>query len=109
MLIAAVRTFESYTAEGYAMYMEEKIQMGRVKMPGWARALAVVVGVISLIVGFLVLVFPGLGFLLVAYFIAFALLVLGVDRVATGISGHTYEIRAVQTGEQAPAQQKPTV
>jgi uncharacterized membrane protein HdeD (DUF308 family) len=109
MLIAAVRTFESYTADGNVMYMEEKIQMGRAKMPGWARALAVVVGVISLIVGFLVLVFPGLGFLLVAYFIAFALLMLGADRIATGISGHTYEMKVVQTREQAPAQQKPTV
>ena len=89
------------------MDMEEQIQMGKVKMPSWARALAVAVGAISLVAGFLVLVFPGLGLLVVVYFLAFALVMLGVDRIAMGISGHTYEIR-VRPGEQAPAQQQPT-
>lgn len=89
--------------------MEQEVQMGRVRMPGWARALAVVVGVISLIAGFLVLVFPGLGLLVVVYFLALALLMLGVDRIALGLSGHTYEIKVAKPGEQAPAQEKPTM
>ena len=107
MLITAVRTFESYTTDGYAMNMEETIHMGRVRMPDWARALAVTVGVISLVAGLLVLIFPGLGVLFVVYFLAFALLMLGMDRIATGVSGYTYEIKAVKTEEQAPARQNP--
>ena len=86
----------------------EEINFGRVRMPSWARALAVVVGVISLVAGFLVLVFPGLGLLVVVYFLAIALMMLGADRIAMGISGHTYEIKVARAGEQAPAQQKPT-
>lgn len=64
-----------------------------ISLPGWARALGIVVGIFSLIAGFLVLVFPGLGLLLVAYFIAFALIMLGVERLAMGISGHAYQVK----------------
>ena len=91
------------------MHMQEEIRFGKAKMPSWSRALAIAVGVISLAAGFLVLVFPGLSFLLVAYFIAFALIMLGVDRISLGFSGHTYEITVAKSAEQQPAQQKPTV
>ena len=64
-----------------------------VKLPNWARTLGVIVGVLSLVAGFLVLVFPGLGILTVVYFLAFALIMLGVERLAMGITGHAYSIK----------------
>ena len=47
-----------------------EVEVGRVSVPDWARALAVIVGVLSLIAGFLVLIFPGLGILAVVYVLA---------------------------------------
>jgi uncharacterized membrane protein HdeD (DUF308 family) len=70
-----------------------------ISLPGWARTLAVIVGILSLIAGFLVLIFPGLGILTVVYFLAFALIFIGVERLAAGITGHAYGIK---TKEQSP-------
>ena len=64
------------------------------KLPSWARALAVVVGLVTLVAGFLVLVFPALGVLFVVYILAFALILLGVERLGMGITGHAYTITA---------------
>jgi len=64
-----------------------------VKLPDWARALGVIVGILSLVAGFFVLVFPGLGVLAVVYLLAFALIMLGVERLAMGITGHAYRIK----------------
>ena len=64
------------------------------KLPGWARALAVVVGLVTLVAGFLVLVFPALGVLFVVYILAFALILLGVERLGMGITGHAYTVTA---------------
>ena len=68
-------------------------EVGRVSLPDWARTLAVIVGLLSLVAGFLILIFPGLGVLAVVYILAFALMMLGVDRLATGISGQAYRIK----------------
>jgi len=64
-----------------------------VKLPDWARVLGVFVGILSLIAGFLILVFPGLGVLTVVYLLAFALIMLGVERLAMGITGHAYRLK----------------
>lgn len=65
------------------------------KMPRWARELAAVVALVSRAAGVLVLIFPRLGFLFVVYFLAFALVLLGVERLGMSITGHgfTYERR----------------
>jgi uncharacterized membrane protein HdeD (DUF308 family) len=76
-----------------------EVEVGGVSLPGWARTLAVFVGVLSLIAGFLILVFPGLGILTVVYVLAFALMMLGVERITMGITGHAYGIKKK---EQAP-------
>jgi len=70
-----------------------EVEMGRVSLPDWARALAIFVGLLSLISGFLIVIFPGLGVIAVVYILAFALMMLGVDRLAMGISGHSYGIK----------------
>lgn len=71
-----------------------EVEVGRVSLPDWARTLAVIVGVLSIIAGFLILVFPGLGVLTVVYVLAFALIMLGVDRLTAGITGHAYGIKS---------------
>jgi uncharacterized membrane protein HdeD (DUF308 family) len=68
----------------------EKFEVQVRKLPTWARALGVVVGLASLAAGFLVLLFPALGLLFVVYMLAFALILLGIERLAMGITGHAY-------------------
>lgn len=65
-------------------------QMAKATLPGWARALAVVVGIISLILGIVVLVFPGLAILTLVFLLAIAFLFIGIDRLMAGITGHPY-------------------
>jgi uncharacterized membrane protein HdeD (DUF308 family) len=55
--------------------------------------LAAIVGVLSLVAGLGILVFPGLGVLLVVYMLAFAMIMLGVERLAMGITGQAYGIK----------------
>ncbi len=59
-------------------------------LPRWARIFGIVVGVVSILAGVLVLVYPGLGLFVVVYLLAFALILLGFERLAMGISGHPY-------------------
>ena len=70
-----------------------EVEVGKVSLPNWARTLAAIVGVLSLVAGFGILVFPGLGVLLVVYVLAFALIMLGVERLAMGITGQAYGIK----------------
>jgi uncharacterized membrane protein HdeD (DUF308 family) len=70
------------------------METDKITIPGWARALAIIGGILSIMAGFLILVFPGLGVLLVAYFLAFALIMLGTERLVVGISAHAYTIKA---------------
>jgi uncharacterized membrane protein HdeD (DUF308 family) len=60
------------------------------KLPDWYRALAVVVGLISISLAFVVLLDPGLALLTIVFLLGFALLVMGIDRVIAGITGHPF-------------------
>ncbi|MEE9592536.1 MAG: DUF308 domain-containing protein [Thermoplasmata archaeon] len=51
-------------------------------LPGWLRALGVVVGILALILWVLVLVFPGFGAVLLIAFLAVGLIFHGIDRVS---------------------------
>ncbi len=57
-------------------------------LPTWYRAFALIVGVISIALALVVLVEPVLALWLVIFLLAFALLVMGIDRIVTGITGH---------------------
>jgi uncharacterized membrane protein HdeD (DUF308 family) len=59
-------------------------------LPGWARAFAIVVGIIALIAAAVVLLFPGVAILTLVFFLALALLFIGIDRLISGITGHPY-------------------
>jgi hypothetical protein len=60
------------------------------KLPDWYRAIAIVVGVLSIALAFVVLAFPGLALLTLVFLLAFALLVIGVDRLLAGVTGHPW-------------------
>ena len=51
-------------------------------LPGWLRALGIVVGILALILWILVLVFPGFGAPLLIAFLAVGLIFHGIDRLS---------------------------
>jgi uncharacterized membrane protein HdeD (DUF308 family) len=59
-------------------------------LPMWYRVLAIVVGVISIVLALVVLADPALGLFLLVFLLGFALLVIGIDRLVTGVTGHWF-------------------
>jgi uncharacterized membrane protein HdeD (DUF308 family) len=66
------------------------IEENKVKLVGWVRALSIIVGIASLLVGFSVLIFPGLGVLLLVTLLSVGLVFVGFERLIVGISGKIY-------------------
>jgi len=60
------------------------------KLPMWYRALAVIVGVMALVSALIVLADPVLAVWLLILLLAVGLLVIGMDRLVAGISGHPF-------------------
>jgi hypothetical protein len=60
------------------------------KLPTWYRALAVLVGVVSIVLALIVIADPVLGLAALVFLLALALLVMGVDRLMAGITGHPF-------------------
>lgn len=56
-------------------------------MSNRARAILIVVGVLLLAIGAVILIRPGLGVLVLAYLIAFGLIIIGLERLVMGILG----------------------
>ncbi len=59
-------------------------------LPTWYRVLAIVVGVVSIVLALVVLADPALGLFLLVFLLGFALLVIGIDRLVTGVTGHMF-------------------
>jgi uncharacterized membrane protein HdeD (DUF308 family) len=57
------------------------------KMPGWVRAAEIVIGLVSLFVGFLVIAYPGLGFFTLEVILAVGLIFLGSRDIVLGSMG----------------------
>jgi uncharacterized membrane protein HdeD (DUF308 family) len=70
--------------------VKQLIEENKVKLLGWVRALSIIVGLASLIVGFSVLIFPGLGMLFLVYLLSVGLIFVGFERLIVGISGEIY-------------------
>lgn len=62
----------------------------QITLPGWYRALAIIVGVIAISIGITCLIFPGIALWLVVFLLGFFLLVIGIDRIITGATGHMF-------------------
>jgi len=60
------------------------------KLPTWYRAFAVTVGLLSIVLALVVLVEPLLALWLLIFFLAFALLLMGIDRLVAGVTGHPF-------------------
>ena len=67
---------------------EVSMATGAVKLPMWYRTLAVIVGVLSIALALIVLVEPLLALWLLIFFLALALLMMGIDRLVAGVTGH---------------------
>ncbi len=59
-------------------------------LPGWYRALAIVVGLVAILLAFVVLADPALGLATLVLLLGFALLVIGLDRLIAGVTGHPF-------------------
>lgn len=68
--------------------MEER----KIRLPGWMRALSVVVGIICLLGGLTTLIFPGLGILFLVTLVSVGLIFIGIERLVIGISGSAYQL-----------------
>ncbi|HYA70971.1 MAG TPA: hypothetical protein VEH28_06355 [Thermoplasmata archaeon] len=60
------------------------------KLPMWYRAFAIIVGVFSIALALIVLVEPLLALWLLIFFLALALLFIGMDRLVAGVTGHPF-------------------
>lgn len=60
------------------------------KLPTWYRAFAIIVGVVSIALALVVLVEPLLALWLLIFLLGFALLVIGLDRLVAGVTGHPF-------------------
>jgi len=66
------------------------VQPTPLTLPAWYRGLAVVVGVIAIILAFVVLLDPVLAVATLILLLAFALLIIGIDRLVAGVTGHAF-------------------
>jgi uncharacterized membrane protein HdeD (DUF308 family) len=59
------------------------------KSPGWMRAVQIGLGIIALILSAYVLAFPAITFVTIVYVLGIVLLIVGIERVISGIFEHT--------------------
>ena len=60
---------------------------GAAPMSGGMRALLIIFGLIVAVFGLIVIFFPAIGAYTYAFFVSLALIVIGIDAIASGISG----------------------
>jgi hypothetical protein len=70
--------------------VEVSMAAAPMKLPMWYRTLAVIVGVFSIALALIVLVEPLLALWLLIFFLALALLMMGIDRLVAGVTGHPF-------------------
>lgn len=70
--------------------MAETIEEGAVELPGWMRALAIIVGIISIVAAIIILIYPAIAVATLITLLAIGLLLMGIERLAIGISGRAY-------------------
>lgn len=78
--------------------MEEDVQL-----PGWMRALAIIVGIITIIAAVIAIINPLIALRTLVILFSVSLLFIGIDRLATGISGKPYRLVAHRRARAATA------
>ena len=78
------------------------------RMSGWSRALAIILGLFVIGVGFTAIFYPAIvvGFLTVLFAISF--IMLGLWAVSMGVSGQRVKVVAPQTTRTEPSSRQPT-
>ena len=66
----------------------------RGRHPRWTKALLIGAGILSLILGGLVMVYPLLGVVVAATFLAIGLMFSGIQMIAAGVRGRPSEVRS---------------
>ncbi len=57
-------------------------------LPTWFRSILIILGVLSIFLSFIVIVFPTLGYLSLIFLLAWGFLLTGIGRIAVGVSGY---------------------
>lgn len=68
------------------------------QLTGWMRTLIIIVGIVSIIAAIIVLIYPGIAVRTITIALAIGLLVIGMDRLASGVSGIRYRSVAREKG-----------
>ncbi|CAN5552884.1 hypothetical protein BH18THE2_BH18THE2_36750 [soil metagenome] len=63
--------------------------MSETKSPGWMRAVQIGLGIIALVLSAYVLAFPAITFVTIVYVLGIVLLIVGIERVISGIFEHS--------------------
>ncbi len=66
------------------------MQSTSMMLPMWYRGFAVLVGLLSIALAIIVLADPALGLFALVFLLAFALMIIGIDRLVAGITGHPF-------------------
>ncbi len=61
-----------------------------IQLSGWMRSIAIISGIIAIIAAIVVIAYPAIGLRTIAVTLGIGLLLIGIDRLATGISGRPY-------------------
>jgi hypothetical protein len=77
------------------------------RLPAWYRGFAIFIGILSMVLAFVVLADPGLGVALLIILLAFALIIIGIDRLVAGITGHPFGLTMNPLGALTPASSPP--
>ena len=64
------------------------MSVAETKSPGWMRAVQIGLGIIALILSVYVLAFPGITFVTIVWVLGIVLLVVGIERIISGIFEH---------------------
>src|SRR5687768_7835931 len=65
------------------------MSVAETKSPGWMRAVQIGLGIIALILSAYVLAFPAMTFVTIVYVLGIVLLIVGIERVISGIFEHS--------------------
>ncbi len=88
----AIATLIALLALGLLLIGIERLTIGisGIEIPGWMRTLAIIVGIASIVASIIVLIYPAIAIATLVMLLAFGLLLIGIERLANGISGRTY-------------------
>lgn len=71
------------------MFISVFMTVSETKSPGWVRAAQIGLGIIALVLSVYILAFPAMTFVTLVYILGIVLLIVGIERVISGIFSHS--------------------